>query len=489
MPPGAAPTALAVLGTASHVGKSWLVTALARWLARQGVAVTVFKAQNMSNHARVALGGEIGSAQYYQALAARQRPIVWNNPILLKPEAETRSQVVVLGQPRPDLQALPWHERARRLRPVVQRSLAHLTATGAQVVLLEGAGSPTEINLMATDVVNLYPARLLNANLLLVADIDRGGAFAHLYGTWAMLPPEDRARVRGFVLNKFRGDPALLHPAAQQIFEWTGVPVVGVLPYVPHALPDEDAPYLGYRPAPPASGPEVVILTYPYASNLDEFWPWPHWATVRFTRSAEDVRRARWLVLPGAKNVGAALDWLHGTGMADAVRAAAARGARVLGICGGLQILGQRVLDPHGLEFGGERPGLGLLPLVTVFRPPKQVRWTRARFARLDPPWHRLSGLSVAGYEIHFGETYPVGPVREVLSPRLGYQKDNILGLYIHGLLEQPDVQRALGAPHPIDLEATFNALADAIDAHVDTRWLHAWLQGPTPAPKHSPLA
>ena len=238
-----------VLGTSSGAGKSWLVTALCRHFARQGLRVAPFKAQNMSNNARVvacAEGlGEIGSAQYFQALAANAEPEVRMNPLLLKPEADTRSQVVLMGQVDAALSALPWHERGPRVWPQIAQALDALRAEN-DVVVIEGAGSPAEINLMHSDIVNLRVARHAQARCLLVTDIDRGGAFAHLYGTWALLPAQDRARIRGFVLNKFRGDAGLLEPAPAMLQELTGVPTVATLPmWWQHGLPEEDGFFAG----------------------------------------------------------------------------------------------------------------------------------------------------------------------------------------------------------------------------------------------------
>ena len=233
-----------VLGTSSGAGKSWLTTALCRWYARQGLKVAPFKAQNMSNNARVVAShnglGEVGAAQYFQALAAKAEPDVRMNPLLLKPEADTHSQVVLLGEVDNALTNTPWRGRSEKVWPQIAASLDALRAEN-DVVVIEGAGSPAEINLMANDIVNLRVARHADARCLLVTDIDKGGAFAHLYGTWALLPPEDQARISGFVLNKFRGDASLLAPAPEMLQDLTGVPTVAVLPmWWQHGLPEED---------------------------------------------------------------------------------------------------------------------------------------------------------------------------------------------------------------------------------------------------------
>jgi len=274
-----------VLGTTSGAGKSWLTTALCRYYARQGLKVAPFKAQNMSNNARVVAaapgadgpdaaphaGGEIGSAQYFQALAARALPDVRMNPVLLKPEADTRSQVVLLGQVSPELSAMPWRTRSEHIWPTIAAALDALRADN-DVVVIEGAGSPAEINLYDSDIVNMRVAAHAQAACLLVSDIDRGGSFAHLYGTWAWLAPEHRALIRGFVLNKFRGDPALLAPAPEMLQERTGVPTVATLPmWWQHGLPEEDGVFDERSSASGAVQRTVAVLAYPRISNLDEF--------------------------------------------------------------------------------------------------------------------------------------------------------------------------------------------------------------------------
>jgi adenosylcobyric acid synthase len=386
-----------VLGTSSGAGKSWLATALCRHYARRGLRVAPFKAQNMSNNARVvptADGGwgEIGSAQYFQALAARAAPEVRMNPLLLKPESDTRSQVVLLGQVDRALGALPWHARGAQVWPAIAAALDGLRA-GNDLVVIEGAGSPAEINLMATDIVNLRVARHAQARCLLVTDIDRGGAFAHLYGTWALLPEDDRERLRGFVLNRFRGDASLLAPGPAQLQALTGVPTVATLPlWWGHGLPEEDGVFDDRGRAPGAVHTTVAVVAYPRISNLDEFQPLKNVPGLRlvWARTPADCAAADWIVLPGSKQTSADLAWLRAQGLDRAVAAHAARGARVLGICGGLQMLGEALVDPHGID--GNAPGLGLLPLVSQFDARKTVRPARACFGDVRGAWSALSG-------------------------------------------------------------------------------------------------
>jgi adenosylcobyric acid synthase len=454
--------ALMVQGTSSWAGKSLLVTALARLAALRGIAVAPFKAQNMSNNARVVDGGEIGVAQYLQARAARVEPDVRMNPVLVKPEADSRSQVVVLGRPDLGLSRRAWRERPPSLWPVIERSLRALAAE-YELLLIEGAGSPAEINLMSTDLANMRVARLAGARVLLVADIERGGAFAHLYGTWALLEPEDRERLCGFALNKFRGDPALLHPGPDLLHERTGVPVLGVVPRIEHGLPDEDG---AATPARAGGRPTVAVIRYPTASNLDEFKALEQIADVAWATTPAQLDGADLVVLPGSKHVAADLGWLRARGFP----AALTRARRVLGICGGLQMLGERVDDPAGVEGGAV--GLGRLPLRTTFAPQKATRRTTARFGELGEPWAALSGLEVRGYEIRHGETVALdGPA--VLEPDLGFVAGPVLGLYLHGLFQQPAFARALlGAAPERSLDQELDRLADAVEPHLDLEGL-----------------
>ena len=451
-----------VQGTSSWAGKSLLVTALARLAARRGIDVAPFKAQNMSNNARVVDGGEIGAAQYLQALAARVEPDVRMNPVLVKPEADARSQVVVLGRPDHELSRRAWRERPPSLWPVIERALRSLAAEH-ELLLIEGAGSPAEINLQRTDLANMRVARLARARVLLAADIERGGAFAHLYGTWSLLAAEDRARLCGFVLNKFRGDRALLAPGPEMLRERTGVPVVAVVPRIAHGLPDEDGAAV---PAVAGGRPGVAVVRYPTASNLDEFKAVEQVVDVRWAMAPAELAGADLVVLPGSKHVAADLAWLRARGFA----AALASGVRVLGVCGGLQMLGERVEDPAGVD--GSATGLGLLPLRTTFAREKTARRTSARFGTLRDPWAALSGLEVDGYEIRHGATVALAG-EAVLGDGLGFASGPALGVYLHGLFEQPDFVRALlGAAPERSLDEELDRLADAVEPHLEVNRL-----------------
>ena len=476
-----------VLGTTSGAGKSWVATALCRWYARQGLKVAPFKAQNMSNNARVVAGesgqGEIGSAQYFQALAARAQPDVRMNPLLLKPEADTRSQVVLLGKVDEALTRLPWRQRSEHVWPRIAAALDALRAEN-EVVVIEGAGSPAEINLMDSDIVNMRVARHAQARCLLVADIDRGGAFAHLYGTWALLRPEDRALIRGFVLNKFRGDAGLLAPAPQQLEDLTGIPTAAVLPmWRGHGLPEEDGVFDDRSTSTGPVHRTIAVVAYPRISNLDEFQAIKNMPGVRLVWAREPAELESlgaddWIILPGSKHTSGDLAWLREQGLDRAVLRHAARGAAVLGLCGGLQMLGTDMADPHGID--GEARGLGLLPLSTTFASDKTVRRCEARFGELAGAWAGLSGLPLRGYEIHHGQTHARADAAQtgarVAIPGLAWQNaaGNVLGLYAHGLFEEPAVLRSLLGGQTRNTDAVFDGLADFLGQHVDSGLLYA---------------
>jgi adenosylcobyric acid synthase len=438
------------------------------------------------------------------------------NPLLLKPEHDTHSQVVLMGQVNEALSRMAWRERSEHVWPVIAQALDDLRAEN-DVVVIEGAGSPAEINLSSSDIVNMRVALHCNAACLLVTDIDRGGAFAHLYGTWALLPQSERSLIRGFVLNKFRGDASLLAPAPQMLQDLTGIPTVATLPmWWQHGLPEEDGVFDDRSIATGAVTQTVAVIAYPRISNLDEFQPLKNVPGVRlqWVRSPSEIHALKptdWIILPGSKNTSGDLAWLRSQGLDAAVARHAAQGGAVLGICGGLQMLGEALIDPHGVD--GNAPGLGLLPLVTVFAADKTVRHTRTRFAAqmaaqavpaashatgqltaidvsAHNPWSALAGVEVSGYEIHHGQTQPhaamqaAGDVaREILAAGLGWQNPagNVLGLYLHGLFEDAAALQALfGArfsqPVPT-LDSAFDGLADFIEKNFEPGALQALLE------------
>jgi adenosylcobyric acid synthase len=333
-----------------------------------------------------------------------------------------------------------------------------------ELVLLEGAGSPAEINLHDTDLANMRTATAAGARVLLVADIDRGGAFAHLYGTWALMAEPERALFAGFVLNKFRGDPDLLPPAPAQLEALTGVPTLGVIPWLEHGLPDED----GAAPGKGRAGrPPVAVVRYPTASNLDEFKLLEQVTDLRWADRPDQLGSCDLVILPGSKHVAADLAWLVRRGLADAIVKRAGVGKPILGICGGLQMLGERIDDEGGVD--GSADGLGLLPLRTCFTASKQVERTTTCFTSLSGPWQPLAGKSMSGYQIRHGQSTPMAPIREALPDGLGFVCRAVLGIYLHGLFEEPGVLRDLFGGQPErTLDQAFDELADVIERHLD---------------------
>jgi adenosylcobyric acid synthase len=487
---------LMVQGTASSVGKSLVVTGLCRLFRRAGLSVAPFKAQNMAlNSAVAADGGEIGRAQAVQADAAGIDPTVDMNPVLLKPEGEARSQVVVLGKPIGSMRAGEYHAQKPELRAVVRAALSRLRER-VDLVVIEGAGSPAEVNLKDRDIVNMDVAKAAASKVLLVGDIDRGGVFAAFVGTMELLDPEERALVAGFVVNKFRGDPRLLDSGLEFLRQRTGVPVVGVLPYLRGLrIADEDSVSLDHRRPTRRAAPgelEIAVVRLPRISNYDELDPLEHepGVVVRYVDRPEELRGADLVILPGSKSTAADLAWLHASGVAHEVVARARRGEPVLGICGGFQMLGRALRDPHGVESAErEVAGLGLLPVVTTFQGEKTTARVRARLVASS-----LFGDGEArGYEIHMGDVARLpgaAPALRILA-RNGAACDvedgavsadgAVVGTLVHGLLEEDTARAGLlarlrarrglaepAAPPIPSRQAEYDRLADALAAHLD---------------------
>jgi adenosylcobyric acid synthase len=373
--------------------------------------------------------------------------------------------VIVLGRANAEISALPWVDRGPVLWQGVETALRALQGE-FELLLIEGAGSPAEINLARSDLANMRTARAAQARIFLVADIDRGGAFAHLYGTWRMIEKRDRRKLRGFILNKFRGDAALLDPAPRLLQRQTGVRTIGVVPWIEHDLPDED----GASSRPSAGGrPRVAIVQYPTASNLDEFRRLGQVADIVWARRPAEIEGAELVVLPGAKHVAGDRRWLRERGFDGALRSRVESGGRLIGVCGGLQLLGLRF---DGRAAGdGQDEGLGVLPLETFFAAEKLVQQRTATFLSLPEPWAALSGVKASGYEIRNGTSLPVAQVRKALRGGLGFVAGPVLAFYLHGLLEQTEVLRALfGTVPELGLDETFDRLADHIEEHLDMR-------------------
>jgi len=489
--------ALLVCGTHSDAGKSVLTAGICRWLAREGVRVAPFKAQNMALNSVVTRdGSEIGRAQAVQAAAAGIEPEAAMNPILIKPSGERRSQVVVMGSPYADVGARSYQQLKDELRPIVARALADLRAR-FDVVVCEGAGSPAEINLRHADLTNLGLARAAGLPVLVVADIDRGGVFASLFGTLALLSASDQAHVAGFVINKFRGDAALLAPGLDQLVQLTGRPTFGVLPHVEDLWMDaEDSLALdGRRAETPTAADtlDVAVLRLRWMSNftdLDALAAEPG-VRVRFTRSAADVDRADLLVLPGTKATVEDLARLRAAGLDRAIAARAAAGAPILGICGGYQMLGASITDDVESR-AGTVAGLGLLPVRTTFAPGKLLRRRTGRCSWL--------GTGASGYEIRHGRVERHGGEAVLAADDGepdGCREGAATGTSWHGALEHDGFRRALLAhvaaacgrrfvpgtgSFAAAREAHLDTLGDLVADHVDTARLTALIEGGVPA-------
>ncbi len=485
---------LMIQGSSSSVGKSLLVTALCRIYARRGIRVAPFKAQNMSNNAAVcADGSEIGRAQALQAAAARLESTADMNPVLIKPEADSRSQIILMGRPWQKLEAKTYYEKKEILWEHVTQSLDRLRAA-YDLVIIEGAGSPAELNLKCGDIVNMAVAQYAQSPVLLVGDIDRGGIFAQLLGTLWLLEPEERSLMRGFIVNKFRGDLSLFDDGIQIIEQKGGIPVLGVISYLRGlSLPDEDAVSVEVtsRAAQPASTSQtdIAILALPRIANFDDFdalraEPGVH---IRHVDSASQLGKPHAVIIPGTKSTMADLEWMRQTGLADSVIAFARNGGAVIGICGGYQMLGQSIHDPFHVESPNDSvQGLELLPVITTFADKKATYQVRAQILNFES----LAGEMIEGYEIHMGETKSQTQWLEIVS-RSGEQvnvKDGcvssngkVWGCYLHGLFANDSFRHAwlksLGwqgevASQSARFETSLEKLANAVENSLDMKKL-----------------
>lgn len=513
--------ALMILGTASHVGKSILTAGLGRVFADEGYRVAPFKAQNMSlNSAATPDGGEIGRAQALQAEACRAVARVEMNPILLKPSTDTGAQVILLGKIWGQVTAADYHSRrVELLFPAVLDAYKRL-AHDHDLILLEGAGSPAEINLRDHDIVNMRMAHAAEAVCLLVGDIDRGGVFASLLGTLELLEPEDRARIHGFVINKFRGDESLLRPGVIAMEHRLGLPCVGVVPYLPDlGLDEEDGVALEDRASAvrrwnihetgPARPLRIGVIALPHMANFTDFDPLALEPSVSlaFLEHPEETAGADLLVLPGSKQTLDDLEWLEGRGFVPRLRQLYESGIPLIGICGGFQMLGSSIADPQGIENQGEsssRKGLGFLAVRTVLHTEKTVRrvegYLRSEFLGQFPENH------IEGYEIHVGETfYEPGsrPLADIVRHGIpGSVPDGavspsgrVLGTYVHGLFDNDDFRHALiaAARRAVGLapakawadvaaerEARIDRLANHLRKSLDINRVRSWIVGPS---------
>ena len=434
-----------VQGTMSGAGKSLLCAALCRIFAQDGYRVAPFKSQNMALNSFVTRDGlEMGRAQVVQAQAAGVEPDVRMNPILLKPSSDTGSQVIVGGEVRGQMSAAAYFKMKRQLIPEILAAFDSLSEE-ADIVVIEGAGSPAEINLKADDIVNMGLAKLVDAPVLLAGDIDRGGVFAQLYGTVALLEPEERARIAGLVINKFRGDVDILRPGLAMLEEKTGLPVLGVVPYLHVEIEDEDSLSERLNARDAVKPLDVAVIRLPHISNFTDFIPLEQHELlgVRYVQRARELGAPDLVILPGTKNTMEDLLWLRQSGLEAAVRKLAQAQTPVLGVCGGYQMLGQTLDDPAGTESGKPMSlaGLGLLPTRTTFD--AQKRRTQVRAVALGAPF---AGARMTGYEIHNGRTMVNGEpfCRLADGTPEGCVCKNVFGTYLHGLFDSGELTQAL---------------------------------------------
>jgi len=480
---------IVVLGTTSHSGKSTFVAALCRLLSDRGLKVAPFKSQNMSLNSWVTKNGsEIGIAQAVQAWAARVEPTEFMNPILLKPKGDRTSQVIVLGKPVADKSAEEYYRDINDLKVVVDRSLRELEKEYDYIVV-EGAGGAAEVNLFDRDLANIYVARYLNAPIILVGDIERGGVFASLFGTVQLLPEDIRPLVMGLVINKFRGDPAILESGLVKLEEITGVPVLGVMPYLDLDIPSEDSVSLGDKKARPAGEQvEIAVIRLPRISNFTDFEPLERQAHVRYVSLSEPLGHPDAIIIPGTKNTVSDLREMQEKGMADQIKSRA--DTPVLGICGGYQMLGQEIIDSGIEDTAGTIPGLGLLDAVTRFDLyEKRTVQVKKTVTGSGPILEPIRGQIVTGYEIHMGVTSPKGQ-KAFSDDGAVSESGMVIGTYLHGLFENENFCNAFldflsrrkglgqgrgkGSSHETELGARaakgdgFKQLAAAVEANLD---------------------
>ena len=429
-----------IQGTMSNAGKSLLAAGLCRIFKQDGYRVAPFKSQNMALNSFITKNGaEMGRAQVVQAEAAGIEPDVRMNPILLKPTTDVGSQVIVNGQVQGNMRAMEYYRRKREFIPAVMEAYNSL-AQEYDIIVIEGAGSPAEINLKATDIVNMGLAELVDAPVLLVGDIDRGGVFAQLYGTIALLEPQEQRRIKGTIVNKFRGDRAILQPGIDILEKICGVPVAGVIPYTHVDIDDEDSLSTRFHTGDGRKDIDIAVVKLPRISNFTDVSPLERFesVSVRYIERPDQLHQPDMILLPGTKSTIADLLWLRQSGLEAAICQQAARGCIVFGICGGYQMLGASVRDPLGVEAAGvtEIKGMGLLPMDTVFQGEKVQQQTSGAFGEIPGALHSLSGMNYTGYEIHMGRS------QQQLAPLVN--QGNVYGSYIHGIFDGAGIAQAI---------------------------------------------
>ena len=486
-----------IQGTMSNAGKSLLAAGLCRIFSQDGYRVAPFKSQNMALNSFVTRDGlEMGRAQVVQAEAAGTEPRVEMNPILLKPTDDEGSQVIVNGRPIGNYKARDYFAFKTQLIPEIQKAFRTL-AEDSDIIVIEGAGSPAEINLKENDIVNMGIAEMFDAPVLLAGDIDRGGVFAQLLGTLMLLEENEKERVRGLIINKFRGDASLLDSGIEMLEEKGSVPVVGVVPYMDIRVEDEDS--LSERLVRDRKALiDIAVIRLPRLSNFSDFDVFEQFdgVSVRYAGRAPDIGDPDMLIIPGTKSTISDIRWLRKTGLDSEIIRLRDAGVPVVGICGGYQMLGESVEDPDGVEGGGSEMGLGLLPVRTVLRGDKKTAQYTGIFGEVGGILGGLSGLEIEGYEIHMGETSAAdGYALSFTGGDTGTQQGNVYGTYIHGLFDRGEIAgsviNALADRKGIDAcdvlagaidhrefkEREYDRLADILRQHLDMDAIYGMLR------------
>ena len=493
-----------IQGTMSNAGKSLLTAGLCRIFRQDGYRVAPFKSQNMALNSYITSEGlEMGRAQVMQAEAAGIEPSVLMNPILLKPTNDTGSQVIVNGEVLGTMSARDYFKYKKNLVPDIMKAFRAL-AEKNDIIVIEGAGSPAEINLKTDDIVNMGMAKMADAPVLLAGDIDRGGVFAQLYGTVELLEPEERKRIKGLIINKFRGDKTILDPGIEMLEKKCGIPVVGVAPYLDIQVEDEDSLTERFDRGQETGLIDIAVIRIPRISNFTDFNPLESipGVSLRYVKHTSDLKNPDVIILPGTKNTMEDLRWLRESGMEALILKAADRGTLIFGICGGYQMLGETLSDPHGVEAGGSMRGMGLLPMDTIFAEKKTRTQVTGRFLDLEGDYETLSEVEFTGYEIHMGDSVRRNPAKPCTSVRdevTGKEKTegtftrNVCGTYVHGIFDKEETAlaliRAAGKKKGVDVsrmegvdfasfkEQQYDILAAELRKHLDIKKIYEILE------------
>lgn len=438
-----------VQGTMSNVGKSVITAGLCRIFKQDGYKVAPFKSQNMALNSYITKDGlEIGRAQAMQAEAAGIKPTVAMNPILIKPTSDVGSQVIVNGVARGNMKAKDYFAKKTELIPEIKKAF-HTLEQEYDIIVIEGAGSPAEINLKQNDIVNMGMAKLVDAPVLLVGDIDRGGVFAQLVGTLTLLEEEERQRIKGLIINKFRGDLSLLTPGIEMLKEYTDIPVVGVAPYVNVTLEDEDSLSDRFDGGVQVKAIDIAVIRYPRISNFTDMNPLEglEEVSLRYVHSVRELGNPDLIILPGSKNTMEDLSWLRQTGLESMILKHVNQGMLLFGICGGFQMLGETIVDTSGVESGGTIKGMGLLAMETEFEEEKVTTQVTGQIHQIHGVLEDISGCRMEGYEIHMGRSRATGPIDVFCSKDqenqeflLGAYAGHVYGTYVHGIFDKKEI-------------------------------------------------